>query len=343
MIYKKINFSGDSITKESQVRISLMDENLPVLIIGFNRPDYFEDRIKQCLKLKLRIYLFVDKASTETNSKPNKEVIEIVEKYRDFVSAINISKLPMGPRNSVISSIRWFFGSENKGIILEDDIEICDEFVNFARKCLQEYESDSSISSISASRFQHPNDVEFKLQKSIFNSSWGWATWKNRWEEFEQSSANFPALILFKKGSKLNVISRFYWQLIFLDTYYQRIVTWDYIWLWHNFYYSKFSVVPSRNLAINHGFGTNATHTTFERLPTWLNQKIEKGVECELSTQIIQDMRYDNYINQKVHGVNLVNLSKHFLKRPFQYLFEMWILKRKSGSSKVATFDEFSV
>ena len=320
-----------------------MHEKLPVLIIGFNRPDLFEDRIKQCLELELRIYLFVDKPSTNFNSELNEKVIEIVEKYRDLVSGINISKLPLGPRNSVISSMRWFFRNENKGIILEDDIEICEEFVIFAGKCLQEYENDLSISSISASRFEHPSDIELKLEKSIFNSSWGWATWKNRWEDFERSSANFPALILFQNGSKLNFISRLYWQLIFLDTHYQRIVTWDYIWLWHNFYYSKFSVVPSRNLAINHGFGTNATHTTFERLPTWLNRKIEKGVDCQVSTHILQDFKYDNYINQRVHGVNLMNLSKHFLKRPFQYLYEICVLKCKSGSSKVATFDEFSV
>ena len=89
------------------------------------------------------------------------------------------------------------FNIEKKAIILEDDTLPNLSFFKLCEDLLHKYESDESIYHISGCNF---NPDICKNVQSYFITSiihiWGWATWANRWENYE------PEMKSWKKQNK---------------------------------------------------------------------------------------------------------------------------------------------
>ncbi len=147
------------------------------------------------------------------------------------------------------------------GIILEDDCLPSQSFFWFCEELLERYKDDMRIGQIGGCNFQKgikrgAADYYF----SIYNHIWGWASWANRWKEFD------VYLNKIKNDSFLNYIhqnanAKKYWKRIFKIMKNQGIDTWDYQWTfiaWNN---NWLTITPNVNLVSNIGFGIDSTHT----------------------------------------------------------------------------------
>jgi hypothetical protein len=96
---------------------------------------------------------------------------------------------------------------------------------------------------------------------------WGWATWRRAWQQYDERLNSWPHL---KANGFLNNIlpdkrAVAFWTRVFDDMQQGRGPnTWDYQWVYTCWTKNLVSIVPSRNLIQNIGFGADATHTLGE-------------------------------------------------------------------------------
>lgn len=328
MINQRSIFFGPRSTRRKAIFNRKMDKS-SILIIAYKRSTFLESRLRETLNLGARVYVFVDKAKEgHADQSENLATIEMAMSKANSLEGVRVAERNLGLKDAVIEAITWFFQTETQGIILEDDIEVDEQFYAFANQKLNQYKFNYSISSINASRFNFGGVFPNESYLSIFSSSWGWATWKDRWEFFIKSLDDFPKSILNFRETGLSFSSRLFWQLIFYDVYLKRIDTWDYIWLWCNVSNSKYAVVPPRNFSLNHGFGFGATNTKGNK-PFWLHEEIFK-VSKDFAEQLEpRGIVQDNWVNKNVHCISKSNLMKHFLKNLLHYGIMVLVKKRR--------------
>lgn len=240
----------------------------PVLFLFFNRPIETKKVFRTLAKSKpKKLYLASDGAREINNE------LDIVTELREFIiQNINweceVNTLfrdkNLGCKDAVSEAISWFFKTEKKGIILEDDCLPTESFFFFCEELLRKYEHDMRIWHISGVNFQ---DNKTKIDESYYFSRlpnvWGWATWSNRWASYnkELKNLNDESLNNILKDVVQNKSQLNYYKNILNKVSNNEIDTWDYSWnysIWSNF---GLSISPNKNLISNIGFGPQATHT----------------------------------------------------------------------------------
>jgi len=158
----------------------------PVLVTMFNRPDHAARVIDALADSKPRqVFLAVDGPREGHGDDAAR-----VEACRDLASRIGwecevktrFRDVNLGCRRGMIDAVSWFFEEVESGIVLEDDCVPHPAALSFFGEALARYEKENRVFQVSG--FAH---LERLLRGAYFlplSSSWGWATWRNRWREF---------------------------------------------------------------------------------------------------------------------------------------------------------------
>lgn len=243
--------------------------NTAVLFIVFNRMDTTKQVFEAIQKAKPpKLYIASDGARKSITGEHKK-----VESIRDFVTTnINwdceVKTLflynNLGCKYAVSDAISWFFENEEMGIILEDDCLPSQSFFWFCEELLVRYKDNMDIGMISGDNFQKgikKGNADYFF--SVYSHIWGWASWANRWKNYDVELTSMHDAKFIKKIFK-NYETKKYWIKVFKKMKDNEIDTWDYQWtfcLWNK---SQLSIMPNVNLIENIGFGADATHTTGE-------------------------------------------------------------------------------
>lgn len=98
---------------------------------------------------------------------------------------IIVSEYNKGLAESIVSGINYVFKAYDAVIVLEDDCVTAPNFTNFMEQCFYKYEKNKMIYSVSG--YSWPIVIE-KNQYDVYGcgriSTWGWGTWKDRWEKY---------------------------------------------------------------------------------------------------------------------------------------------------------------
>jgi hypothetical protein len=123
---------------------------------------------------------------------------------------------------------------------------------------LEQYANNKQIYSISGSNFSAATKPDGHYFSS-YALMWGWATWRDRWTDYNVNP-HMPYAIL-RRNWGWRPIAYLYWRAIFRELTQGRIDTWDYQWMLTVWRCHGLAVRPSVNLVRNIGFGAGATHT----------------------------------------------------------------------------------
>jgi hypothetical protein len=79
---------------------------------------------------------------------------------------------------------------------LEDDCVPADNFVTSMRRYLTQYEDSSRVMSVTgySPPVKIPEDYPYDVYFTYRNSSWGWGTWKDAWNQFEHNPMSLKEL-----------------------------------------------------------------------------------------------------------------------------------------------------
>ena len=268
--------------------------DLPVLLIGFNRPKEFNQVLMNLKKngiTNLFISLDGPREKNIDDAKARKEILSIINNLDWCNPSVNLLPKNYGCKKAVNKAITWFFSHVKFGVINEDDVILNKQFFSDSMYLLKKYQNEPSIMSISAhSEFSSGKGMSHFL--SPFCRVWGWATWADRWNNHLKSAKKMQDMNFFKAYMSLpKFIKSFRISAIINASKQGRLSTWDYEWnISHSVLDSK-SITPYGNYVINIGCGHfDATHTANmespqsvysvpkirEKFPTIENNKLEK-------------------------------------------------------------------
>jgi len=162
----------------------------PVLLIGFNRPDFMRDQIAAVRVAKpARLYVAVDGPREGRPDEAEKcaEVREAV-KLVDWPCEVKMlfREKNLGCKLGVSGAITWFFENEPEGIVLEDDCRPSPDFFRFATEMLARYRDDARIGAVCGFNFYNfQTDPKPSYHFSNHFEVWGWASWRRVWSKYD--------------------------------------------------------------------------------------------------------------------------------------------------------------
>jgi hypothetical protein len=193
----------------------------------------------------------------------SKDSITLIENVRNYIKTIDgfksikvyLNDNNKGLANSIIDGISIVLKSYDSVIVLEDDLIISENFLSFMNSSLNYYKNNINVFSISGYTFcKNNSDVPFFLNRPW---SWGWATWKNRWEicdwDFNSLSSVNNISLLDKSGSDL--------KSMFLKAKQGKISSWYVRFAFNQLVNNGLTLYPGVSKVSNEGFDNLATHT----------------------------------------------------------------------------------
>lgn len=178
----------------------------PILIFVYNRPDLLEKTLAALAANNLisqsELFVFSDGPKNSGDEKKVALVRKLINEIR-FAKNVNVilRENNLGLAKSIIAGVSEVFEKFEKLIVLEDDLITSPGFVEFMNQALTFYSGAKNIYSISG--YSQPSKIKDNLLQDIYFSpragSWGWGTWKDRWEQADWEVKDFED---FKRDSK---------------------------------------------------------------------------------------------------------------------------------------------
>ena len=244
----------------------------PIVLFCFNRPDktkiVLEELAKNDLAKDSDIYIFCDGPRNIKEMNLIKEVHEIAEAASGFKNKHIIKKeINWGLRASVIHGINQVFKTHDCVIVIEDDIVTSKKFLKFSNEALKFYKDEPDIWCVTG--FNYPKNLinyPKEYDEDIFfvkgrNSSWGWATWKDRWNKIDFDVSDYESFAKDKKLiSEFNKTGGNMFEMLKMQKA-EKINSWAVPMSYAMFRNNAYSVHSFRPLVKNIGFDATGTHT----------------------------------------------------------------------------------
>lgn len=245
---------------------------IPILIIGFNRPDLLLGLIEELRNLAPRkIYLSIDgpRQNFDNDQFDVMACRQLVKNIDwDCDVKINFSDSNYGVGVWPKKSIDWIFLTEDFALILEDDVRISISFYETAHTMLEMLKNNVRLFSICAWNIVESTSdlIEYDyLYSRYFSGQGGWVTSKDKWKtyKFEIKQINLKKIFKILQKNNYNVFMTIYviYNLIMIKA--NKLKAWDYQVLDLCLEKDYINIIPTKNMAQNVGDGEKATHTNF--------------------------------------------------------------------------------
>lgn len=242
----------------------------PIILFVYNRPEHTKKTIEALKKNELAsesvLYVFSDGAKDDATEEQKNKILDI----RNYIHTITgfkeltIEEAPKnkGLANSVIYGVTKVINTHGKAIVVEDDIVTHPFFLRFMNECLDKYEDREDIFMVGGynQRFKFP----WWYRKDIYLAhrvcSWGWATWKSRWDMADWSVEDFPLMC---KNSKAQLIFNRGGDDLFPMLKSQmegKIDSWAIRWEYSLYKFNAVCIRPRYTLVLNCGFDGSGVH-----------------------------------------------------------------------------------
>lgn len=182
-------------------------ELAPIVFFAYARPDHtlrtLEALAANKLASKSHLYIYVDGPkvnATDELKQRNAEVRNIVHS-KQWCGDVDIieQKTNKGLACSIRDGVTDIVSKYGRVIVMEDDLVTSPAFLSYMNKALDFYESYPAVFSIGAYAYPSqkmaiPEDYDYDTYACLRNCSWGWATWRERWEKIDWSASHYETL-----------------------------------------------------------------------------------------------------------------------------------------------------
>lgn len=170
----------------------------PICLFTYNRLEETKKTVKALqdnfLAKESDLYIYSDGPKNESDLDKVLQVRSFLKSIEGFKSIVLIkSETNKGLANSIISGVSEVIKIHKKVIVLEDDLITSPNFLNFMNQSVLYYVNDPKVFSISGYTMNLKGldvlDEDFYF--GCRASSWGWATWRDRWESIDWKVSSY--------------------------------------------------------------------------------------------------------------------------------------------------------
>ncbi len=167
----------------------------PLILFTYNRLEVLRKTINSLSKNhnieKTELFIFSDgpKDNREDILKVN-EVREYIKSLSKFTKSITFyeHEKNLGLANSIIFGVNKISKKYKNFIVLEDDLETSEYFINYMNESLKRYENNLNVWNINGmgikkDLLEFPNSYSPNTYFTYRSSPQGWGSWSNRWSQ----------------------------------------------------------------------------------------------------------------------------------------------------------------
>ncbi len=242
----------------------------PIVVFAYKRTD----KLAKCLASlasadgaeESDLFIFADGAKGESDSEDVIKVHEFLDKYQSSgrFKNIHVKKYAnnIGLSSNVITGVTDVINIQGRVIVVEDDLTVTRDFLTFINGALEYYENEENIWSVTG--FSEPLRALDNYKHDVYygyrGCSYGWGTWKDRWETVDWNMTHFDEVITdhdhkkrFERGGK--DMTR-----ILKDQKAGLIDSWAIRWCLEQSLQDKYTVYPVSSFVENTGIDGTGTH-----------------------------------------------------------------------------------
>lgn len=275
----------------------------PIAVFCYNRPDHLKRTIESLQLTRLAdqspLVVFSDGPKKDKDSEAIKEIRSYLESVNGFSSVtLHFAEQNKGLAKAILEGVNLILESAETVIVLEDDMLGSPDFLEYMNEALSTYRDRQDIFSVSgySPPLLLPTDYKSDVYLAPRTSSWGWATWKDRWQKAVWKIDNFEKLRQNPSiKQQLNRGGEDLWpmlvkqQLGIIDSW---SIRWTLTQALHNGY-SIYPVYPKISNIGTDGSGTNFTSKT-SYYDVELNEK-KITLPPDLAPDFGIEKRFKNY------------------------------------------------
>lgn len=244
----------------------------PVLLFVFNRSEQLKETLN-CLKennIKL-LYVFADGPRDDNDLIGTKKVRDIIDSIKWTKVVKFYSDKNKGLSESIQSGLNEVFKLHDMAVVIEDDVCVAPNFYSYMCQNLNMYTDNKVIAGITGLRYPFARKYIDRLESDVFLaprfSSWGWGTWKDRWQKINfnpndllEKTSDLPENVILRGGSDLSGS---------LEAVRRKELTgcWDFYFYLNMVLNNQYFVWPKYNMVRNNDIG-GGTHFSAEK-PNW--------------------------------------------------------------------------
>ena len=192
----------------------------PIIIFSYNRPKHLNNLIYSLVRNNVskssKIFFYCDGPKNNFDKRKINEIKYLLNKTSLKIDSKIFRKKNIGLANNIIDGVSQVITKHKKCIVLEDDLILNKNCINYMNTMLSKFEKNNKIGSISAysylDKFKSNTKFDFYLSKR--HSSWCWGTWSRVWNKIDwtnlKTSGHFSSksrLSQFSEGGKdLNLL-----------------------------------------------------------------------------------------------------------------------------------------
>lgn len=295
-------------------------ENLaPVVLFVYNRVEHTKRTVEALKKNDLaeqsELFIYSDAAKKEEDAEKVHSVREYIRQIDGF-KKINIveREFNYGLAKSIVGGVTDVISKYGKVIVLEDDLVTNSGFLTYMNEGLEKYQNISQVYSISGYSYLGKEIANVDTYFLKLSSSWSWATWKDRWRQYDLSCKGWERL---KKDRRLRKNFDYDYSYPFYSLLNRQMTdsktnSWAIKWYWTVFMNGGLTLYPSIPLVKNDGFDGSGEHCSIGNKKRYDNvdgnsKKIvfEDSIieKKEIRKEIAKSIRQKNVIGEKLQIV----------------------------------------
>ena len=303
----------------------------PITLIAFNRP-YHTFKTLNFLSINpeaksSELYVFIDGPRNELDYLRIDQTEEVIKSFNNKFKKISIkrSTLNKGLALNVIDGVSEVLKEFEATIVLEDDIETSESFLNYMNYSLNELKNEKQVWHISG--YNVPLNVKPLESNTFFIRvmfCWGWGTWRDRWKSFKEEKFLLDPYYL-KYIFSSSMINEFnlngnhdiFWSQIEKNATSDK-QTWEIFWYYHIFLNNGLCLNPVKTFCDNFGFdGSGENCSKHAQISS---QELSRSREIYFPSTI----KEDNYYLKKVNDYfNYPNIFLRIFKKLLRIYFNI--------------------
>ena len=296
----------------------------PIALFAFNRYEKYTE-VLESLKRNAEsrysdLWVFIDGPKSKRDILVQKKIYEFTIDLKDF-KTVNIIRNcdNKGLANSIESGVSEILKTNEKVIVIEDDIKVSKFFLEYMNSGLTIYEHDDRVASIHGYVYPTIND----LPETFFLKGadcWGWGTWRRAWAKYNNNGTELLQKIHNHRDKNMFDFEGAGGYLTMLEeNIKKKNDSWAIKWYASTFLENMYTLYPGKSLVTNIGMDGTGTHKGFSNLPVTfpsdssiMVKKItvqDSAVARDAFTQYFKSIKCNNnlrlfrYINRAIKGV----------------------------------------
>ncbi|MGN0161891.1 MAG: sugar transferase [Lachnospiraceae bacterium] len=260
----------------------------PLVVFAYNRADHIKITL-DCLNAnelanQTDLFVFCDQAKNEKAVEAVNATRSVVDEFAKDSAFHKIqvikAKQNKGLAASIIQGVTDIINRYGRVIVVEDDLMTSADFLSYMNNALDFYEKNPKVWSISGytsplkSLEKYPHDI----YASPRGCSWGWATWKDRFEKVDWNVSDFDEFI--KDSARKRHFNEGGPDMTEMLTrqVQGKINSWAIRWCYQESKENMYTIYPTKSRVRNIGCDDSGTHCVSSNL--YDTTLIQPGSSC---------------------------------------------------------------